>query len=631
MHPDPTITRRLRRSAIITLSAMSCAILSPHALAGDNDNMRGFPMMDTPFSPPQNPPSAERQILGKILFWDEQLSSDNTMSCGTCHIPSEAGNDPRPGVNPAFDGIFMTQDDVAGSPGLILQDGTGEYLRSVLFDLQPQTTPRRSMNNFMAPLTSNLFWDGRAEIIFGPTPEESQFFTDPVTGEVLSVTGVAATEMQSLMPIMNDIEMAHQDRDWPTLLEKIGTMIPLALAHDIPQDMLDAIELYPTYPDLFEHAFGSPEVSAGRIAFALANYQRTLIPNETPWDFWNAGDDNAMTADQITGFDIFLNSNCVLCHTPPNFTTFDFTVNGVRPAHEDLGRAGVTGSFPERGMFKMATMRNSGIRDRFMHTGSLTTLEDVFDFYGHRNGLVPDPATRDFRLSAPILFSASDQALLTDFINNALTDPRLANEEFPFDRPKLHTELATPNPLVVPGGNSGTGGFEPKIIAVSPPNIGNAEFKVGVDFALGGAQAWVAVSTSAPKGGVVPQDTLLGPITLNGMSADDGYGTMFYPLMDTALDGQVLYMQWVIADPGAPDGFARSDIAQVTPFCSLIASCAPECVADFDDSGTLDFFDVSIFISAYNDSDPIADLDGNGVFNFFDVSVFVNAFAAGCP
>ncbi|MCR9077201.1 MAG: hypothetical protein NXI07_14265, partial [bacterium] len=150
-------------------------------------------------------------------------------------------------------------------------------------------------------------------------------------------------------------------------------------------------------------------------------------------------------------------------------------------------------------------------------------------------------------------------------------------------------------------------------------------------FALGGAQAWVAVSSSAPSSGVVAQDTLLGPITLNGMSAGDGYGTMFYPIDDVAMEGETFYMQWLIADPNAADGFARSDIAAVTPFCSMIASCTPECVADMDGNGTLDFFDVTTFIDAYNANEAIADLDGNGVFNFFDVSAFVNAFAAGCP
>ncbi|MCA9276230.1 MAG: hypothetical protein KDA29_09410 [Phycisphaerales bacterium] len=612
---------------VVALSGMFAA--GAHA-QGDG---RGFPMMSMPFSPPENLPSAERQILGKILFWDEQLSSDNTMSCGTCHIPSHGNNDPRQGTNPAFDGVFMTQDDVAGSPGLILQDGNGEYLRSVLFELLPQVTPRRSMPNNMGPLTNNLFWDGRAQVIFGSTPEKNEFFTDPVTGEILSVTGVAATEIQVLGPLMNDIEMAHQDRDWPELLNKLAQVTPLALAYDIPQEMLDAIDQYPTYPDLFEQAFGTSEITAGRIAMAIANYERTLIPNQTPWDLWNAGDDNAMTPEQFAGWQIY-NQNvngCVNCHVPPNFSTFDFTVNGVRPPIEDMGRAGVTGSNPERGMFKMATIRNVGLRDRFMHTGGLTTLDDVFDFYAHRNGRMPHPENRDFRLNSPIVFSASDEALVKTFISEALTDPRTANEEYPFDRPKLYTEQAQPNPMILSGGSAGSDGFEPKIIAVVPPNIGNDEFKVGVDYALGGAQAWVAVSTSAPSGGIVAQDTLLGPTTLNGMSSGEGYGTMFYPIIDTAMEGETFYMQWIIADPNAADGFARSDIAEVTPFCSMIAACTTECVADLDGNGTLDFFDVSTFLNAFNGEDVVADLDGNGVFNFFDVSVFVNAFAAGCP
>ena len=47
--------------------------------------------------------------------------------------------------------------------------------------------------------------------------------------------------------------------------------------------------------------------------------------------------------------------------------------------------------------------------------------------------------------------------------------------------------------------------------------------------------------------------------------------------------------------------------------------------------GTLDFFDVSAFLNAFNAGDPIADLDGNGSFDFFDISTFLNAFSAGCP
>lgn len=54
------------------------------------------------------------------------------------------------------------------------------------------------------------------------------------------------------------------------------------------------------------------------------------------------------------------------------------------------------------------------------------------------------------------------------------------------------------------------------------------------------------------------------------------------------------------------------------------------CIADFDQSGNLDFFDVSAFINAYQDQNPAADLNGDGLFNFFDVSLFINAYNAGC-
>lgn len=46
---------------------------------------------------------------------------------------------------------------------------------------------------------------------------------------------------------------------------------------------------------------------------------------------------------------------------------------------------------------------------------------------------------------------------------------------------------------------------------------------------------------------------------------------------------------------------------------------------------TLDFFDVSAFINAFNAQRPSADLDQNGVFDFFDVSAFINTYTAGCP
>jgi len=45
----------------------------------------------------------------------------------------------------------------------------------------------------------------------------------------------------------------------------------------------------------------------------------------------------------------------------------------------------------------------------------------------------------------------------------------------------------------------------------------------------------------------------------------------------------------------------------------------------------LNFFDVSAFLSAFNNMQPDGDFTGDGMFNFFDVSAFLSAFNAGCP
>ncbi|MHA7813400.1 MAG: GC-type dockerin domain-anchored protein [Phycisphaerales bacterium] len=66
---------------------------------------------------------------------------------------------------------------------------------------------------------------------------------------------------------------------------------------------------------------------------------------------------------------------------------------------------------------------------------------------------------------------------------------------------------------------------------------------------------------------------------------------------------------------------------------SVAAVTDDACVADFASPfGTLDFFDVSAFINAFNAQDPAADLAAPfGTFDFFDVSAFIGAFSAGCP
>ena len=588
------------------------------ACSGSLANAQGLPPV--PF-PPENPFSVEKSTLGKVLFWDEQLSSDNTMSCGTCHINSSDGSDPRVGLNPGFDNIFNTADDIFGSPGVSLADIDDVYVKTDAFGLFPQTTGRLAQPAIMTMYADELFWDGRA----------TSQFVDPQTGVVLIAAG-GALESQAVGPIVSSVEMSHEDRDWDHVISKLATARPLALASDLTPDLASVIEAGADYPELFAQAFGDNEITAGRIGMAIATYERTLVPDQSPFDQFVTGDPNALTPQQINGLNAFRASNCNVCHGGREFTRNGFRNIGLRPIIEDLGRFEVTGNPADRGRFKVPSLRNIALRDRFMHNGQLSTLAEVFDFYARRNGQVSFPQNRDPALNNPIAFPPNVQNDIINLLASGLTDPRVANEEFPFDRPTLLSEQLFDNPQIVSNGIAGSAGFVPQMIALSPPNLGNVDFKIGIDGALGGSQAWVVVSSSPPVFGLLPEDELLGPITLEGSAAGEGFGTMSYPIDDNiALDGQVKYIQWLVADPQASNGLAASPAAQIILFCSMNWTCINNCPADLSGDGILNFFDVSAFLNAFNTAEPSADFTGDGNFDFFDVSAFLNAFSTGCP
>src|SRR5262249_15175334 len=90
-------------------------------------------------------------------------------------------------------------------------------------------------------------------------------------------------------------------------------------------------------------------------------------------------------------------------------------------------------------------------------------------------------------LMVPLGLSSQDESDLADFVANGLVDPRVENETAPFDRPLLHTELATPNPDVYGDESAGSVRYVPRMLAVSPPNLGNDAWALGVAKGLGGA------------------------------------------------------------------------------------------------------------------------------------------------
>ncbi len=290
--------------------------------------------------PVENPITETKRVLGKVLFWDEQLSSDDTVACGTCHRPATGGADPRVGRYTGED--KGTIDDVWGSPGVVFMNESGAALEHPMFGYEPQVTSRIAPSNFGALWANEVFWDGRA----------ASRFVDPLTGEVAIEAG-GALENQTLAPLENPVEMTQPGRTWAELTDKLERVPPLALASDLPPDVAAAIEANPDYPALFEAAFDGPEITPVRIAFAIATYQRTLVADQTPWDRFMAGDETALSEQAAHGWAAFQRLRCVNCHEPPLFTNDDFFNIGLRLMHFDLGRQRVTGDPEDGGEMKV--------------------------------------------------------------------------------------------------------------------------------------------------------------------------------------------------------------------------------------------------------------------------------------
>ena len=157
-------------------------------------------------------------------------------------------------------------------------------------------------------------------------------------------------------------------------------------------------------------------------------------------------------------------------------------------------------------------------------------------------------------------------------------------------------------------------------------------------------------------------------IALDGSTADfgDTSGTMFQdgqqdpgvaqdlnyvtnPPADISLPstpsaGQILesYDDWANVGLGLLAGVGSSTGAPVFPTGELTEAAVAwmdtnfpspprPCPADLTGNGTLNFFDISAFLTLFAANDPIADFNSDGTWNFFDISAFLEAFAAGCP
>ena len=294
-------------------------------------------------------PLSAAAALGQEIFKDVSLSASGRMSCATCHDPDRGHASP-------FDAPVALGGVNLDLPGSRLPPAI-RYLRfNTAFRIAPDGTP-----------SGGFFWDGRANSLFE----------------------------QARGPLLNDHEMANASVS--AVVQKIAAA---------------------SYAGKFKQVFGAdifntPELAFDRVQHALARYQQEdadFAPFSSKFDAVNAGK-ASFTAQELRGLAWFNRSdkgNCAACHPSVKpadapaalFTDFSYDSLGVPRnsaiAHNtdaaffDMGlcgptRADLSTRLDVCGKFKVPSLRNVALRQRFFHNGQFGSLQDAVMFYVTRD------------------------------------------------------------------------------------------------------------------------------------------------------------------------------------------------------------------------------------------------------
>ncbi|MBB1583448.1 cytochrome-c peroxidase [Serratia sp. OS31] len=186
---------------------------------------------------------------------------------------------------------------------------------------------------FNSVFNSEQFWDGRAPTL----------------------------QVQAGGPPLNPIEMAS--KSWEEIIGKLD------------KDPILTRDFVAAYPQ---------GLSGETITDAIAEFEKTLITPDSPFDSWLRGDDNAMTMQQKHGYQLFKDNKCATCHGgtilggrsfEPLGLKRDFNFGEITAA--DIGRMNVTSEARDRLRQKVPGLRNVALTAPYFHRGDVATLDEA--------------------------------------------------------------------------------------------------------------------------------------------------------------------------------------------------------------------------------------------------------------
>ncbi|MFA5910516.1 MAG: cytochrome-c peroxidase [Vicinamibacterales bacterium] len=157
----------------------------------------------------------------------------------------------------------------------------------------------------------------------------------------------------------------------------------MAFTHELAVGVIASI---PQYVNDFEKVFGTRQVDIDKVTRAIAAFEETLVTPNSRFDKWLLGNDAALTATEVEGYQLFRSSGCTACHNGPAAGGTSFRKMGlVEPYRTDNpaeGRVAVTGRDADRFNFKVPTIRNVELTYPYFHDGAADTLTTAVEVMG---------------------------------------------------------------------------------------------------------------------------------------------------------------------------------------------------------------------------------------------------------
>jgi len=186
------------------------------------------------------------------------------------------------------------------------------------------------------------------------------------------------------------------------------------------------------YHRLFRQAFGVDKITPKEVAFALAQFERTMTSSNSKYDRFLRGEATLNREEEI-GRRIYFSEkgDCFHCHGTVLLTDNSFHNNGLDSLPGDKGRDAISGMRNDHGKFKTPTLRNIALTAPYMHDGRFSTLEQVISFYCEQVKWSPtvDPLMKKVKQGG-IRLNEEDKKYLLAFLNTFTDSAFVSNPDF---------------------------------------------------------------------------------------------------------------------------------------------------------------------------------------------------------